>query len=358
MLGLLDGSGPDDDVRSALDEAPAAPMAPTPPIDRPRPDVAAVAAQVEAAFDAAAAADATPAHPTGPTEPSPSTSGPPPGDDPEDEPTPAAPAAPAAVDDDRVTPLRSSRRLTPPLVAVRRFSSEGSTAIDADADADAAPADGGDPGPDADPAVHVQSAADLISRLRSVTARTLPTGHHRDPLLVERPDALVERGPIDDSPVTRVLEAARIHGLEVLHGIELDGVDRIDHLIVAVNGIWVVQEERTLTGLLDKRDLGDWFTADARLYIGEHDRTDLVVETRDRAEALRRFLAPTPHFEVPSRPVVCFGDVAPGWVTEPFVLGGVSVTWRTHLVEPMLDPVLLDRDTRSELVHLFADAAA
>ena len=51
-------------------------------------------------------------------------------------------------------------------------------------------------------------------------------------------------------------------------------------------------------------------------------------------------LASGPFAAVSIRPVVCFGTVPPGWVQQPFVVDGVSVTWRNHLVEPMLDPVL------------------
>ena len=50
--------------------------------------------------------------------------------------------------------------------------------------------------------------------------------------------------------------------------------------MVAVNGLWTVVEEENLTGTSEKRDLGDWFTADARLYIGDDDRTDLIRRAR------------------------------------------------------------------------------
>lgn len=250
---------------------------------------------------------------------------------------------PDEVRGEAVTELSAPRRFTVAPLSARRFTSHGAAAIDAVEDRDV------------DRPQHVQSAADLISRLRS--ASSMPTRRFGDDLLVERPDPSVNRGPVDDSPVTAALEAARIHGLEVIHRIDVGG-GPIDHLVVAVNGVWAVTEERELTGLLAKRDLGDWFTADARLYVGEDDRTDLVASARDRAAAVRQLLSTTAYATVPVRPVVCFGDVAPGWVSDPFVVGAVSVTWRAHLVEPMLDPVLLDGDRRTDLVSLLAAAAA
>lgn len=276
----------------------------------------------------------------------------------EDAPEPIDPdARPPLPARDRVTPLRPTRRPQAAVADARRFASQGSTAIDQDPDADV----DDDDAPDADDADtradagHVQSAAELIGRLRSVQA-SVPPGKRREPLVVERPDLLVDRGPIDDTRVTQTLEAARIHGLEVLHGRTLDDAT-IEHLVVAVNGLWTVVEEENLTGTLEKRDLGDWFTADARLFIGDEDRTDLVRRARDQADAVRRSLASGPFAAVSIRPVVCFGTVPPGWVQQPFVVDGVSITWRNHLVEPMLDPVLLDRPARHRLVALLVQHA-
>lgn len=295
---------------------------------------------------------------------------------------------------EQVTALRPSRKPTSEPAAGRRFPSEGATAIEAEEqidpaadeaaadEANAAPPtpplrradalppdddaeDGATDGTDADGEAadgtepeprHVQSAADLIGRLRAVQRTTVRPAPRRGPLVVERPEAVADRGEIDDTRVTQTLEAARIHGVEVLHHRPVAADREIDHLVIAVNGIWTVVEQEKLTGPLDKRDLGDWFTADARLFIGDEDRTDLIESARAQAEAVRLVLADGPFATVPVRPVVCFGTVPPGWVREPFVVGGVSVTWRNHLVEPMLDPVLLDRDARHQLIELLVAA--
>lgn len=204
---------------------------------------------------------------------------------------------------------------------------------------------------------HVRASAGLIGRLRNVGQNQggLVDG---DVLVDDLPvNDGIERGDPGDSHVGRALETARGRGLEVLHHLAVGPDERIDHLVVAVNGLWVVRSEAALVGPLERRDLGDWFTADPRLYVGEHDRSDLVNDARDRAGTLRRFLASTSFADVPVRPVVTFGEVPAGWATDPFALAGVSVTWGSMLIEPMLDPVMVDKVTRAHLVRLLVDAA-
>lgn len=206
---------------------------------------------------------------------------------------------------------------------------------------------------------HVRASAGLIGRLRNVGqdqgAGALVDG---DVLVDDLPlNDGVERGDPGDSVVGRALESARESGIEVLHQLAVGHDERIDHLVVAVNGLWVIRSEAVLAGPLERRDLGDWFTADPRLYVGDDDRSDLVNDVRDRAGTLRRFLASTSFADIPVRPVVTFGEVPAGWVSDPFSLAGVSVTWGSMLVEPMLDPVMVDKVTRAQLVQLLVDTA-
>lgn len=276
----------------------------------------------------------------------------------ESEPTPSVrPITEPPLSSRPVSPIRGDRAPAASAGGGRRFSSQGANAIDTDEDEEeetdveaVRPKDRSSGDDD-----HVQSAAELIGRLRSVPSVEVRADRKRDPLVVERPDPSYDRGPVNDTRVTQTLEAARIHGVEVLHERMFGNDDLlVDHVVIAVNGIWTIVEQETLVGSLEKRDLGDWFTADSRLFIGEHDRTDLVERGRREAEAVRDSLARTPFATVPVRPVVCFGTVPPGWVQAPFVVGGVSITWRNHLVEPMLDPVLLDRAARHHLLDILA----
>lgn len=165
----------------------------------------------------------------------------------------------------------------------------------------------------------------------------------------------LDRGDMGEGRVGQTIEAARIHGLEVLHGFDLaSGVRPIDHLVIAVNGIWVIRSRDTLTGRLERRDLGDWFSADPRLFVDDEDSTYLVDETGRQVEALRARLGPTPFGDVMIRGVVCYGTAPAGWVSDPFDIAGVRVTWRNLLVEPMLDPVMIDETSLRRLTVILA----
>lgn len=171
------------------------------------------------------------------------------------------------------------------------------------------------------------------------------------------PADLLDRGDMGEGRVGQTLEGGRVHGLEVVHGLRIEANQvPIDHLVVAVNGLWVVDAVDVLTGKLERRDEGDWFTADPRLHIGGEDHTELVASVRGKVEAVSRLLARTDFTDIPVRGVLCFGSVQPGWITEPFVLDGVAITWRRKLVEPMLDPVLIDQNSRSALLNLLVSA--
>lgn len=170
---------------------------------------------------------------------------------------------------------------------------------------------------------------------------------------------MLPRGDVGEGRVGQTLEAARIHGLEVLHGIGLGpDAEPMQHLVVSGNGLWVIRAVPVLSGKLERQDVGDWFTADPRLYIGDSDRTALVTEVRCQVDFLASLLARTPFSDVPVRGVLCFGSVQPGWVSEPFVVDAVSITWRSRLVEPFLDPVRVDRRTRARLVQALVRLSA
>lgn len=169
------------------------------------------------------------------------------------------------------------------------------------------------------------------------------------------PDTELDRGDMGEGRVGQTIEAARIHGLEVLHGVDIaSGVRPIDHLVIAVNGLWVIRAQDALTGRLERRDLGDWFTADPRLYVKDEDQTQLIDETRRQVEAVRARLGPTSFGDVVVRGVVCYGTAPAGWVSDPFDIANVRVTWRNLLVEPMLDPVMIDEDARLRLTAMLA----
>ncbi len=203
-------------------------------------------------------------------------------------------------------------------------------------------------------------AADLLGRLQPVgdveaTPVHPPTAvlAGAAPLPPGLDHELVRRGDAGEGRVGQTLEAGRIHGYEVLHRVVVDAsLPPVDHVIVAVNGVWAIRAVDVLPGRLRRRDLGDWFTADPRLFLGEDDRTDLVVDLRVQVAALRPILEAGGFADIPVRGVLCFGAVQPAWVDEPLLLDEITVTWRSKLVEPLLEPVLLDQRSRAVIEQL------
>lgn len=165
----------------------------------------------------------------------------------------------------------------------------------------------------------------------------------------------LDRGDAGEGRVGQVLEAARIHGLEVLHGLRISpALAPLDHLVVSANGVWVVHAVAVLEGRLERRDVGDWFNADPRLYVADVDRSSLVALVRSQVEAVSNVVVQSSFSDIPIRGVLSFGSVQPAWVHEPFVIDGISVTWRSRMVEPLLDPVLIGVQSRTALLHALA----
>lgn len=187
--------------------------------------------------------------------------------------------------------------------------------------------------------------------------RVLATG--AGPVLDPEMTLPLDRGDAGEGRVGQTLEAARIHGLEVLHGLRIDPtIEAIDHLVVSANGVWVIRAVPVLAGPLERRDVGDWFTADPRLHIDGEDRSSLVTTVRAQVEAVLAAMVRSSFSDVPVRGVLCFGSVQAGWVKDPFVIDGISVTWRRHVVEPLLEPVQFDVRARTALVHALAGSVS
>ncbi len=182
----------------------------------------------------------------------------------------------------------------------------------------------------------------------------LTSAHDAEPEAAE----VLDRGDMGEGRIGQMLEAARIHGIEVLHGLTVSPPQVVvDHLVIAANGVWVVHAVPALDGKLERRDLGDWFTSDQRLFIADADRSDLLAASQERTNGVASLLQASEFTAVVVRGVLCFEMVQPGWVTAPFVLDGTTITWRRHLVEPMLTPVVLGTETRQALTRHFTTNA-
>jgi hypothetical protein len=128
----------------------------------------------------------------------------------------------------------------------------------------------------------------------------------------------------------RRLNTLEVNGVALLHDRKVPGTRaNIDHLAVAPSGVWVV-DAKNLSGKVEQRNKGGWFTPDRRLYVAGRDRSKLVIGLAWQVDAVRRALGD--FRDVPVHPVLC---VIADWplLAEPFVIDGVHVVWPRRLAK-------------------------
>jgi Nuclease-related domain len=106
----------------------------------------------------------------------------------------------------------------------------------------------------------------------------------------------------------------------------------IDHIAVAPGGVFVI-DAKHYSGKVEKRNIGNIFSSDIRLYVGRRDCTKLLHGAEDQAEVVRDALAPLGFTDVPVRPVLCFVGAEWGFFPSPFKLGSVLVSFPKFLYE-------------------------
>jgi hypothetical protein len=174
-----------------------------------------------------------------------------------------------------------------------------------------------------------------------------------------------DQGAVGEEKVGGHLENARPRGIEVLHDRRIPGSRaNIDHLVIAPTGVWVVDAKRYLNAKIERRDVGGWFKTDLRLYVGGRDRTKLIAGVHKQTALVADALRQAGYPEVPVQGALCFVDIETGWFAKPFQIDGVTVTWRKHLMTPILEteetPAAdgsgrLDEMRRSVVTRLLAD---
>ncbi len=148
------------------------------------------------------------------------------------------------------------------------------------------------------------------------------------------------RGAIGEQCVGARLDELTAHGAIVLHDRRIPGTKaNIDHIVVARSGIWVVDAKR-YHGEVRRRDVGGWFRADERLYVGKRDCTKLVAAMAKQVAAVRN----AANGDVTIRPVLCFTEAEWSLFAKPFELDGALVIWPTALVKEIVsaDAVKVD----------------
>lgn len=148
------------------------------------------------------------------------------------------------------------------------------------------------------------------------------------------------------------LRAAEDRGLIWMPGRRTPGGFVVDHLTVTPNGIWVIAAEPSPSGRVEKRDVGDWFTPEPRLFVGDDDHTHAIRRIESVDDSVRRAVRGTIAADIPRYKVISFVDSPPGWLDRPFPFDDVWVTWSHHLVEPMLSTVTYQRDEVAEMAEV------
>ena len=229
------------------------------------------------------------------------------------------------------------------------------------------------PEPQAEPATASEppqrplfGARALAARVRAGGVRPTPVPADGPPLVdrhlhgrVDTPPPiqgrtpLLHRGDPGPGPVGPALESARHLGIEVIHGRRSSpAAGTFEHLVIAATGVWVIDAVLEVSGPVERRDLGDWFTPDPQLYIAGTDRRTLVATLAGRVAEIRDRLDRVATTSVPVRGVLCVGDVPATWLDQPMYHGGISITDRRRLVDPMTDPVIIDPATREAVAVL------
>jgi hypothetical protein len=118
----------------------------------------------------------------------------------------------------------------------------------------------------------------------------------------------------------------------------------IDHLVVAPNGIWIV-DAKNYTGKVERRDIGGWFSTNNQLFVDGRNQTKLITGLEWQMEAVRAVLAPTGFADMPVYPSLCFTDSEWGLFAKPIRIDGVLIAWPAKLLESIRAPGVFDAIT-------------
>ncbi|MCB0988539.1 MAG: hypothetical protein H6519_00460 [Microthrixaceae bacterium] len=146
------------------------------------------------------------------------------------------------------------------------------------------------------------------------------------------------------SSISRALEAARPHGLEIIHSRPWGGTQvENESIVVAPSGIWVVD------------GIGDADKPVEKGFLGGHAGSELLNVVGGRTSLISGLLFDSPFQRVPVRGALVFEASPPGWFDGPFNLAGIAVTTPKDLIDSLFTPLHLDADTRRRVAeHLLS----
>lgn len=140
--------------------------------------------------------------------------------------------------------------------------------------------------------------------------------------------------------ISRALEAARPHGLEIIQSRPWVGT-RVESeaIVVGPSGIWVVD------------GLGDADQPVERGFLAGHAGSELLNVVGGRTSLISGLLFDSPFQRVPVRGALCFESTVPPWFDAPFNLAGITITTPRDLIDALFTPLHLDADTRRKVAQ-------
>jgi hypothetical protein len=107
----------------------------------------------------------------------------------------------------------------------------------------------------------------------------------------------------------------------------------IDHIAVVPSGVWVI-DTKQYRGHVQRRERGRWFTSHPALVVNRRDRTDLITSALRQMALVERTVGAA----APLHAVLCFNGIERSWLSRPFTINGVSVTWARRLGRSLCQP--------------------
>ena len=125
----------------------------------------------------------------------------------------------------------------------------------------------------------------------------------------------------------------------------------IDHIAVVPSGVWII-DTKQYRGHVQRRERGRWFTSHPALFVNGRDRTDLITSVLHQMALVERTVGAA----APLHAALCFNGVEWSWLSRPFTINGVSVTWARRLGRSLCQPGLLAPTTIVALAGRIATA--
>jgi hypothetical protein len=137
------------------------------------------------------------------------------------------------------------------------------------------------------------------------------------------------KGASGESRLAAYIEREVGDSVIALHDRLIPGTRRknIDHIFVAPTGVWVV-DSKAYKGKVVKRDVGPFWRAENKVYVGGRDRSERAKAVESQVDAVLAALRPDPEAKgTDVHAALCFLESEWGLLDFPFTVGSVWVLY-------------------------------